>query len=245
MQERVQAGVPFPATINVFDKYQNKITELSPDFPGVRLKAGGFEPISPGRISGQLFEDGIASVYLIYPRSGELMVEAEVLTDPDDRIRVERLFIERGVEEARIHIVSSAKPQAKINSNVPGNQIKVEFQPAYLSGDENHYSFSNWFLNRIIQRQRSYQPLPKVELLIYPRDEVRHSKSLQNNLFTLKLERFETEIPTLQEIQSLILQENYSEAAEKLEIYLDENPDDPYATRLRYRLERIQEVTSP
>ncbi|MFP4687115.1 MAG: hypothetical protein ACLFN5_03295, partial [bacterium] len=193
MQQRVRAGIPFPVQLSVFDSYENQLTELPSGFYGARLKASGFERISPDRISAELFEDGVADFYLIYPRSGELELEAEVLADKEELNGVERIFIEREVDSAEIYVVSSSPPDAKFFDKGPGNQVRVDFSAAHLTGDENRHKFDNWFINRIVQSQISERPLPRVRLTIYPRDQVKVSESLQNNLFTLKLERFETE----------------------------------------------------
>ncbi len=50
------------------------------------------------------------------------------------------------------------------------------------------------------------------------------------------------DIPELSEVQALIEEEEYDRALQKLDIYLEENPDDEQAVRLRHRLERIREV---
>ncbi len=239
---RVEAGQPFSSRITVYDQFGNRVKELPTDFNGVRLRTEGFERVSPTKISTSLFKDGRANIYLIYPRSGKISLSAEPFPRALEAPVVERVFISRNPDSAHLYAVFTGKPQVKIKEKPRNRRFDVVFHPAILPTDSSYRSYHNWFIKKIAQRQVGTFPLPKVVLRIFPRQRVGVEKTLENNLLTLQLNRVHTKLPTLNDIQKLISDREFDQARKKLKLFLEENPDNSYANRLRHRLERIEDV---
>lgn len=247
MQNRVRAGKPFPATIEVFDRYGNKITRLPSDFYGVQLESNGSRRLSPGRIDRSLFENGKAEIYIAYPRTGQLSVNARSLSQPLQRPTMERFFIERDRQVARIHLLSSHRPPVQLEQTPGADRLQIVAQPAELITTRDPVNYEDWFIKRIQQNQARFQPLPNVVLSIFPRKELRTKTNFNQNLFTLELSATKQtqETISLEEIRNLIDQNRYEEASTKLDRYLDRHPNDQQANQLQLRLERVRELMSP
>lgn len=239
---RVEAGEPFSARVTVYDQFGNRVQNLPSDFNGVRLRTEGRERVSPRKISAALFENGRADLYLIYPRTGEISLSAGTFGRPLEGPVVERIYISRKPDSALLYAVFTGRPEVTVRESDQSPQVDVVFQPAILPTDSSYRTYYDWFIKKIAQRQVGSLPLPKVLLQVFPRNELKVEKSLENNLFTLKLNTVRADLPTLKNIQNLIEEEQFDEAREKLQRYLEENPDNSYANRLRHRLERLEEV---
>lgn len=246
MQERVQAGVPFPAVIRVYDEHDNRVMDLPDDFHGVRVQTDGTARISPRRVSSSLFEQGKAEVYFGYPKTGAVSVSARALSSSIETPHVERYFVERDLQTARVHILSSHRVPATLETTPESGRLQVFLQPAELASERPALTYDDWFLKRISQRQLRFKPLPNVLLSVYPQEPVESETNFNQNLFTLELSATGSgNGPSLSDIRSLIDQGNYDEAAQQLEQYIEEHPDDQQATQLRLRLERVEELMNP
>ncbi len=240
--ERVVAGRAFSVELAIFDAYDNKIERLPPDFAGVRLRTSSRRQLAPSEALPELFENGEAQIYAIYSRTGEINIEADLLEREPEIPGVSRAYISRRPDSAELRLVFTGEATASVNEIEGSNQVDVSFRPARLATDPSVYSFNNWFVKRFEHRQIGQPPLPRALLRIYPREELQVDKSLRSNLAVLELNRVIRDEPTLNRVQELIEQQDYSAAADELDSYLEDNPDDPYATRLRHRLDRIKEV---
>ncbi len=242
--ERVNAGVPFQGEITAYDRYGNRVADLPADFAGVQIRTSNAEEISPGGVMKNLFDNGRAEVFFVYPRTGRLEITAEPLAHRLTEPSVSRPYVQRQPDTARIMFVFSGNVNARIQAIETGRRVDVAFQPAVLNRETRFYSFDNWFIKRIAQQQVENPPSPLTMLQVFPREEVDVSKTVEKNLLVLEFGRRHLDIPTLERIHDLIEGQQFEEAQIKLHRYLEQNPDDPYAIRLRHRIERIQEILS-
>jgi hypothetical protein len=244
-QDRVQAGRPFPAVVRVFDRYGNPVTDLPPDFSGVKLSADGSTRISPKKLDGSLFQDGEASVFLGYPKTGQINVQAQRLESSLEVPVVDRFYLNRDVDTAEVYVLSSHKGVAEIErSNRSGsNKAQVEFQPANMSSDARKVQYDQWFLKELEQRQTQFGSLPTVRLSLFGSDPFTLQTNRQDNLVTIRaMPKRTSKSTTLRDVQELMQDQDFEDATEKLNRYLDENPADQEALQLRLRLKRLKDL---
>lgn len=245
IQEEIQAGRPFPAVIQVYDRYGNSVTDLPDSFYGVKLKSEGQLSVHPNKVEAGLFSNGEANVYLAVTGTGDLSLSAVPLEKSLKNPEVDRFFISRQVDTATVSILSSGSLAEKTSvvKNSASGQIMVTLEPANLLVDERRVSFQGWFLNSITQKQTEFGQLPVVSLNIYPSEPVTLNQRQTQNLtqFTL-IRKSTTTSATLREIQRLIQDQQFNKASKLLEKYLDDNPGDQDALQLRLRLKRLREV---
>ncbi|MFB6354961.1 MAG: hypothetical protein ABEJ65_00400 [bacterium] len=256
IQKKVIAGKPFPATIEIFDQYDNPIKSLPSDFHGVKLAAEGFDRVSPPKITSKFFSNGEAKVNLIFPKTGDLSISAKQLKEPLKHPIVERFYYQRNKNNLTVNVVSSHPPPVSVKQSDQG-PITVKFQPAQYISDPRTATFDDWFVKGIHQAQNQGSSIPTVDLSIYTVDSPSVTKGFSNNLFTLKLSRSnkskETQkapktpktpkTPTLQEIRNYIENEEYQKADDALADFLKEHPNHKRAKQLKLRLDRIQDLT--
>ncbi|MGM0380818.1 MAG: hypothetical protein ACQEP7_02430 [bacterium] len=308
IDSKIRAGKPFAAEIIAYDDFGNPVKKLPSDFPGVQLSSDGDHRLSPPRAESSLFENGRATVKLIYPRTGELQVQAAELEESPDNSLLDRVYFSRNLNQARVYLVGSAKIPFNVKERSSReDRVSVSFQPSVLATDGVSYSYNDWFLKQIKQYAGGSDNFPAVEVEIQPAGPVDYEIKRRENLVEIitvpeeveeppSIEEFdqttmdtpadeeieteeadteaetaeeksiETEEPEeeaaestedqqppeekpeeeeeleLSEVQQLIEEEQYDEAAKNLDLYLEENPDDPEGNRLRHRLERIREV---
>lgn len=244
-QDRVQAGRPFPAVVRVFDRYDNPITNLPGDFNGVRLSSDSSRSVSPRQLDASLFEEGEANVFLAHPEAGELEVAARPLDSALENPVVDRFYVERDVDTAELYVLASHAVSPTVNRSKAsgGDRVRVEFQPADLLSDARTASYDRWFIKKFEQRQAQFGSLPTVHLSLFPNETVTVESNRQDNLTTITATPEATSrTSSLQEIQQLMQEQSYSEAANKLDSYLEENPADQEALQLRLRLKRLRDL---
>jgi S-adenosylmethionine hydrolase len=244
-QETVEAGRPFPAVIRAYDQYENPITDLPDDFHGVQLASNGSDRVSPYKISATQFDDGEANVFLAYPKAGEIDVSASPLESSLDHPLVDRFYISRDVDTATLYILASGATSLNTSQATQTNRkkIQVELKPANLLSDARTLSYNNWFLKRIEQRQTQYGSYPIVGFNIFPNTSVNVKTVNKGNLYKVVVTPETTAaVPSLETIQKLMQQQKYQEAKKRLDSYLDKNPADQTALKLRLRLKRLLDL---
>ncbi|GEM_PF-5132051 len=240
--ERVVAGRDFSVRLIIYDEYGNRVETLPSDFSGLRLRTSGRDRLAPREVLPELFDNGEAEIYAIYSRTGEIDIEADLLDREPEVPNVSRAYVSRRPDSAELRVVFTGRATASIDEKEGSNQVDISFRPAQLATEPSVQSFSNWFVKRFERRQIGQAPLPRAVLRIFPREEIQVDKALRSNLAVLELNRVVRDEPTLNRVQQLIEEQDYSAAAGELDSYLEDNPDDPYATRLKHRLDRIKEV---
>lgn len=245
-QDRVKAGEPFPAVIRVYDQYDNPVTNLPENFFGVQLASEGSRRISPRKIAASNFEDGEADVLLAYPKTGNLSLSASPLESPMQNPAIDRFYLERDVDTAHVYVLSSKPASFTVDrpSGSSSEKIQVNFKPANMMTSAHSISFDDWFIKSFEQRQAQFGDLPIVTLNIFPREDVSLETEREENLLMIRVEsNTSTSIePTLQEIEESIQNQEYEEAQKQLNNYLDENPGDQDALKLRLRLKRLRDL---
>lgn len=243
-QDRVRAGQPFPAVVRVFDRYDNPINNLPDDFSGVQLSANG-SGISPEKLDDSLFDEGEASIFLAYPKTGEISVEAQPLESSLETPVVDRFYLNREVDTAELYVLSSHQPSARVDrpNQSSSNKAQVKFQPANMASNARKVQYDQWFLKQLEQRQTQFGSLPTVTVSLFGNDAFNVETNRQDNLVTIGVTPERTaRSTTLRDVQELIQDQNFDEAGSKLNSYLDENPADQEALQLRLRLKRLKDL---
>ncbi len=243
-KDRVPAGQPFPAVIRVFDPYDNAIANLPDNFSGVQLSANGSNKISPGKLDASLFNEGEASVFLAYPKTGEISVKAQALESSLETPIVDRFYLNRQVDTADIYVLSSHQPSQRVErSNQSKSKAQVKFQPANMSSNPRKLQYGQWFLKELEQRQTQLGSLPTVTLSLFGNDAFNVTVNRKDNLVTISITpEGSSKSTTLRDIQKLMQDQKFEEATEQLNSFLDENPDDQEALKLRLRLKRLKDL---